>query len=376
MNNQPMTLLRSLKTRLININRLFLFSVLIPTSLSIIYFAFIASDVYISESRFVVRNPEHQTQTGLGALIQGTGFSRSQDDTYNVHEFMLSRDALNQINNHINLREVFGKNRIDIFNNFNTLGVDNSIENLYRYYLKRVEINLNTSTSISVLKVRTANAEDSYRINELLLQIGEQFVNRLNDRGRKDLIDFSKNELDIADQKSKAAAKKLAIFRSKNEVFDPDKQSTLQLQHISRIQDQLISTKTQLSQVKALTPESPQIPALKNLVASIQAELNSEMAKVSGNGSSFTNKAVEYQLLVLDLSVADKQLALAMASLEEARRSAQKKQIYLDRIQQPNKPDMALEPFRVRNILSVFLLGIITWAILSMMVTGIREHHD
>ncbi len=371
-----MTLLRSLKTRLININRLFLFSVLIPTSLSIIYFAFIASDVYISESRFVVRNPEHQTQTGLGALIQGTGFSRSQDDTYNVHEFMLSRDALNQINNHINLREVFGKNRIDIFNNFNTLGVDNSIENLYRYYLKRVEINLNTSTSISVLKVRTANAEDSYRINELLLQIGEQFVNRLNDRGRKDLIDFSKNELDIADQKSKAAAKKLAIFRSKNEVFDPDKQSTLQLQHISRIQDQLISTKTQLSQVKALTPESPQIPALKNLVASIQAELNSEMAKVSGNGSSFTNKAVEYQLLVLDLSVADKQLALAMASLEEARRSAQKKQIYLDRIQQPNKPDMALEPFRVRNILSVFLLGIITWAILSMMVTGIREHHD
>jgi len=49
----------------------------------------LASDVYISESRFVVKNPQRSAQTGLGALLQGTAFSRSQDDTYSVHDYIL-----------------------------------------------------------------------------------------------------------------------------------------------------------------------------------------------------------------------------------------------------------------------------------------------
>ena len=125
--NQSFTFLKQLKTRLAKINSLFLGTVIIPTILSIIYFGFIASDIYISESRFVVRNPERQIPTGLGAIIQGAGFSRSQDDTYNVQEFMLSRDALSKINHQINLREAFARSGIDIFSRFNALGLDLSL---------------------------------------------------------------------------------------------------------------------------------------------------------------------------------------------------------------------------------------------------------
>ena len=71
-------------------NWLFILTVVVPTLLSVIYFGFIASDVYISESRFVVRSPERQTASPLGMFIKGSGFSRSQDDTYTVQDFMLS----------------------------------------------------------------------------------------------------------------------------------------------------------------------------------------------------------------------------------------------------------------------------------------------
>jgi len=375
-NSQSISLLKQLKIRLTKINRLFLVTVIIPTALSIIYFGIIASDVYISESRFVVRNPERQIPTGLGAIIQGAGFSRSQDDTYNVQEFMLSRDALRKINHQINLREAFARSGIDIFSRFNALGWDNSIEALFRFYLNHVEINLNTSSSIAILKVRTFNTDDSYRINEMLLQIGEQFINRLNERGRQDLIRFASSEVDVAVEKSKAAARKLSAFRNKQGIFDPEKQSGLQLQQISKLQDELIASKTQLSQVQAFTPESPQLPVLKNRIGSLQASIESEMAKVAGGGTSLTNKAVEYELLVLERTVADKQLAAAMASLEQARSDAQRKQLYLERIVQPNKPDIAIEPYRLRGILSIFLLGLVVWGILTMLIAGIREHHD
>ena len=374
--NQSCTFLKSLKTRLAKINSLFLGTVIIPTLLSIIYFGFIASDIYISESRFVVRNPERQIPTGLGAIIQGAGFSRSQDDTYNVQEFMLSRDALSKINHQINLREAFARSGIDIFSRFNALGLDNSIEALFRFYQNHVEINLNTSSSIAVLKVKAFNTDDAYRMNEMLLQMGEQFINRLNERGRQDLIRFASSEVDIAVEKAKAASRKLSTFRNKQGIFDPEKQSGLQLQQISKLQDELIASKTQLSQVQAFTPDSPQLPALKNRIGSIQASIESEMAKVAGGSTSLTNKAVEYEMLALERAVADKQLAAAMASLEQARSDAQRKQLYLERIVQPNKPDIAIEPYRFRGILSVFLLGLVVWGILTMLIAGVREHHD
>ena len=77
-----------------NLNGLFLLSVALPTLIAVVYFGFITSDVYISESRFVVRSPKQQTPTGLGAILQGAGFSRSEDDTHSVLDFILSRDAL------------------------------------------------------------------------------------------------------------------------------------------------------------------------------------------------------------------------------------------------------------------------------------------
>ena len=65
-------------------HRLFLVTVVMPTVLSVLYFGLIASDVYISESRFVVRSPNQQSASPLGMMLRGAGFSRAQDDSYTV----------------------------------------------------------------------------------------------------------------------------------------------------------------------------------------------------------------------------------------------------------------------------------------------------
>ena len=50
----------------------FVASVLLPTLLALFYYAHFASDVFISESRFVVRSPQRQMQTGL--LLRHVGW--------------------------------------------------------------------------------------------------------------------------------------------------------------------------------------------------------------------------------------------------------------------------------------------------------------
>jgi hypothetical protein len=77
----------------------FLATVLVPATTAIVYYGLIASGVYISESRFVVRSPQKPEQASgfLSNLLEGTGISRSQDDTYLVHDFILSRDAVTEL---------------------------------------------------------------------------------------------------------------------------------------------------------------------------------------------------------------------------------------------------------------------------------------
>jgi capsular polysaccharide transport system permease protein len=374
--DQSVTRMRRLKGRFARINWLFSAVVVAPTILATVYFGLIASDVYISESRFVVRSPQRQAPTALGALLQGAGFSRSQDDTYSVHDFMLSRDALRKLDDQLALGKSFGSSDIDLLSRFNFLRLDDSFEALYRYYQKRVGIDLDSASSISVLRVNAFTAADSYRMNERLLEMGEQLINTLNERGRQDMIRFAASEVEAAEKKAKTAALVLSSYRNNNSVFDPERQSALQLQQVSKLQDELIATKTQLVQVRTFTSENPQIPALQKRVDTLQSEIDTQMAKVTGGAASLTNKAAEYERLALDRAFADKQLAAALASLEQARNDAQRKQLYLERIVQPNTPDIAIEPRRLRAILSTLVLGLIAWGILSVLVAGIREHHD
>jgi len=90
------TLLRpgSLRNALARTDKLFLLVVALPTLLATLYFGLFASDVYVSESQFVVRSPDKQSITGLGALLRSTGFSNAGDEVYAAENFVRSRDAL------------------------------------------------------------------------------------------------------------------------------------------------------------------------------------------------------------------------------------------------------------------------------------------
>lgn len=190
------------------------------------------------------------------------------------------------------------------------------------------------------------------------------------------MIRFAANEVAEAEKKARDAALALARYRNEKGVIDPEKQSTIPLQQIAKLQDELIATKAQLAQLQMLTRDNPQIPVLKQRIQMLESEIELESARVAGSGRSLASKAAEFQRLALDKEFADKQLASALVSLEQARNEARRQQLYLERIAQPNLPDAAMEPRRLRNILAVFVLGLIAWGVLSMLIAGIREHQD
>ena len=358
------------------IRPLFVLTVLLPTVLASVYYGMVASDIYISESRFVVRSPQRPAQGGLGALLQGTVFSRSQDDTYSVHDYIRSRDALQELQAKLGYRGMYSSGNIDLLSRFPGVSWDDSFEALHRHYLKNVSVEFDTASSISVLRVRAFTAKDATAVNDLLLQMGERLVNNLNNRSRQDLIQSAEAEVKIAEERSRTAAVALAGFRREGGVYDPDRQSAVQLQGVAKMQEELLATELQAKQLRQLSPSNSQVATLDARVQALRQAMESESAKVVGRGGSLAAKAPAYDRLLVEKSFADRQLAAAFASLESARSEAQRKQLYLERLVQPNLPDVAVEPRRLRSIAGVLAVGIIFWGMMILVIASIREHTD
>jgi len=358
------------------VSPLFVLTVLIPTIVATLYYGLLASDVYISESSFVVRSPDKPSTGGFGVLLKSAGFSNSSDEVFAAQDYIRSRDALRAINRKDEFEDSYTAPGISFVDRFNPTGMRGSFEDLYRYFTNKVDVNYDSSTSITKLSVRAFNAQDAFRFNEQLLELAEQTVNRLNERGRQDLIGFAQAEVDRAKLKSQAAASTLAAFRNRAGVVDPEKQAAVQLQMVSKLQDELIANRTQLTEIKRYAPQNPQVDSLQTRIVSLQRQINEETGKVAGNRGSLAGTAAQFQRLSLESQFADKQLAAAMTSLTDAQNEARRKQAYVERIVHPNRPDEPLEPKRARGILSTLILGLVAWGILSMLLAGIREHQD
>lgn len=371
----PTTPKKRAKTWLKHLNPLLWLSVILPTALSGIYFGILATDVYISESSFVVRSPRNQTAlSGVGALLQNSGFARAQDDTYTVQEYMRSHTALTQLQQDLPVRAFYEQG--DLFSRFNGFGWNDSQEAFYTYFKKRLSVDFDSVSGIATLRVRTFQPEDGQQINQKLLDLGESLINRLNERARTDTIVFAEQAVGSAEARVKQTADALTEYRVKNKFVDLPAQSSAQLAIMSNLDSELIRVETQLAQLLSITPENPQVSALQQRRASLQKQLEQKSKVLSGSGNSIATQTADYQRLMLDYELAQQQLSTAITSLHNTRNEADRQQLYLEVINQPSKPDWAQEPYRLYNILATFIIGLMVYGILSLLLASVREHKN
>ena len=360
------------RARLLSAKGLFLVVVVAPTLLAALYFFLIASDVYTSESRFMVRAPGRPVPTGIASLLMG-GDSGGGSDVSAVREYSTSRDALKQLDKSGKIREIYNRPEIDFLSGLDGFG-ETTFEDTYNYFGRRISIENVNKSSVTILRVQAFRAEDAKWVNEQLLRQSEFLVNRLNQRSRYDTVRNAEQDVAKARDRSQQAALALAAFRNRYGIIDPDKQSMVSLQMIAKLQDEIISTKTMLAQTLKLAPMNPQIEAYRSRISTLEDEVTNQSKMLTGGQSSLAGKNTEYARLMLETQFADRLLTAAMASLESAHNEFRRQQVYIERVSQPDAPDEATRPRRVRSVAAVLLTATVAWGIIVLLLAALREH--
>lgn len=356
--------------------RWFLLAVVLPTLLAALYYGLIASDVYISESRFVIKSPDQkrgQTST-LANLVQTTGLSGGQEQTNEVLTYVRSRDALKALQKAVDIRGKFSTPEADALSRFPQPFSDSSFESLFKYYGKRVDARLDTETSTAIIKVEAFTPQDAYIINRQLLDLSEGLVNRLNGRAQSKGIVEAQKQVELATQRARAARVALTQYRNSQALIDPTKQAGGVLEISNTLIAEQAALKAQLDLMQREAPANPSIPALRNRIRAISVQIASQDSRVVGSGSGIASKLGGYENLLVEQEFATQSLNAANAALVQARAEAQRQQFYLERVVDPNMPDVPLLPKRLLNVIIVAAAALSLYFILWMFMIGVLEH--
>lgn len=348
--------------------------VLAPTLLAIVYFYGFASSQYVSEARFVVRSRADAPQLSLGTMISaavGGGGTSASAEAYSVRDFLTSHDAVMRTHERLDLTRIWGREDADIIARL----WNDDPERMTKYFNSMVSVSFDSSTGVVLLRVRSFTPEDSKAIADMLLGLSETLINSLSGRAREDALRIARHEVGIAERRVLDSRDALTRFREQQQELDSAGAAQAAMQTMGQLEGTLTAARAELREREAfMRPDNVALQTTRNRIAALEHQITAERARHTQGGSGLSQQLAGFERLMLEREFADRQLASATASLETARMEAQRQQMYLSRVVEPNLAVHPLYPRKLISVASIFLGLAVAFGIGWLLVTGMREH--
>lgn len=361
----------------------FLLLVILPSLIVTAYFYGMAAPQFVSEARFVVSSRGHEG--GAAAALRGMGGgafggfgggSMASSETNSVRDFLTSLDAVMEAHGKLDLIAMWQRPEADWLSEL----WRTEPELLTRFYNRMVTVSLDPSTSVTTLRVRSFRPEDSKALAETLLTSAEALVNRLSERTRNETLRVARQEMEIAEQRVLESRAAMVRFREQERELDSAGAAQAAVALRGQLEVALAQARAELTErLKFMRPDNPALQVTRNRIEALERQISSERTRhtetiVGGEGAVLARQLASFERLMLEREFADKQLASATASLETARLEAQRQQLFLSRIVEPNLAVYPLYPRKLTNVASIIVGLTIAYGIGWLLIVGMREH--
>jgi capsular polysaccharide transport system permease protein len=352
----------------------FLLAVVLPTLLAAIWLYGFAAAQFGSEGRFLVRARQNVPAAGgIEAMMQSGGFMRGSEDAMGVRDYLESHDVVAALRSRLPLIEIFRRPEADPIAR---LWWENpTAERLQDYFQRMVKAQYDQTSGITTISVKTFRPEDSQALANELIALSEELVNRLNNRLIEDGLRVARGEVARAEARLTAAQAAMTEFRDRERSLDPTRSAAVALENLGRLEGALAQARAELAEATRFSrTDTPRMLQLRNRVEALNQQAADERSRISSSGHASPQQLGEYERLAVERDLARTQLASATASLEKARADAQRQQIFLLRVVEPNQPEWARYPKATETVLYIFLCLSVGYGLAWLLIAGMREH--
>ena len=351
-----------------------LITLALPLAFGFVYLAVIAAPRYVSESEFMVRTLGSSDMGNIATLLTDQKVTRASDETYAVTAYLTSRDAVDTLVKNDRLKEILGSPQADFINRFPNFFTRDNRERLYWHFQNYIDLEVSAESGIAKLDAIAFTPQDALALNKAMLKNAEDFVNKINTQIFDDSLKLAASEVEAQKAKFTEIEARLTAYRNTESVLDPNKEVTDTLTRIGALMTKLSQAESEMAQTATLAPRSPQIAPLASEAAALREQIANERARMTGDRGALASKFAEFDRIVLDRTLASKQLESALASYDKARSDATRQHFYLQTVVQPEAPDLATRPRRLLSFAALAGFCLCLYSIVRAVMKNIREH--
>lgn len=349
--------------------------VLLPTLLAAVYLFLLAAPQYESEARFLVRGRQAASSSSgsIGEMMQSAGFRPASEEAMGVRDFLESHDAIAALRARLDLVGIFRRSEADPLARL--WWEEPSAERLLDYFRRMVSAEYDSTSGITVLRVKSFRAEDSRLLATELLRLSEEVVNRLNQRLQDDALRVAREEVARAEARFAAAQEAVTAFRERERAVDPSRSAALAIENLGKLEGALAQARAELAEaLRFARADNPRVLQIRNRIEGLDAQVREERQRISTADAGNSQQIGEFERLNMERELARSQLGSATASLERARAEAQRQQIFLLRVVEPNLAEWARYPKASLTVLYIFICLSVAYGLAWLLVAGMREH--
>lgn len=351
--------------------------VLLPALFAFIYYATIASPVYVTEVKLTVREAARGdgrslAQSILGSIRLGPSSQGTGQDTLMVLDYLKSRAVIQDLGGVGTLAGWYGKPDIDWFSRLESSA---NLEQSWDYWKTHVTASVDTISNILTMRVRAYTPQDSLDVSQRLVENSEKLVNEISGRRRADALSRAIAEVEKAGAELANVRTAMLEFQKRSGNLDPLETAKVIIGNIATLTAKKIEIETRLA--TATTTGVGGRPGERYdqaRLAAVDEQLGFLNESLTGDGrNSVSSQLKEYEIIRLKEEFAEKIYTLARTGYEDARKEVEKKQRYVALVVPGVLPDSPLYPQVFTDSGLVGLGCLVVWAIVSLIAATLRD---
>lgn len=355
----------------------FIVCVVVPVVVESVYWGLIASRQFATETKFAIRAGQASPLDALGGLF-GLGASQTAQDTQIIAEYIESRAMVQALDQALDLRRIYSRDDTDYFSRFDR---DDPIEDLEKYWKKRVTVKIENLSGIVDVNVRAFTPQESLALGNKIISLSEALANDLTTRSRRDALAQSRSELERAEKRLQEATAAMRDARNAEHVLDAKAAAESIEKIVSVLRIEQAKIEQDLAAQPGVAADSPQVRIMRARIASIQNQIDeysNRIASASGanrmTGGSLADRLGALSRKQVDLDLARQQYAQASAVYQNARVNLETQQAYLVTSMRPTLAQESTYPRRWWEWSIIVFPALLIWAVLVAIAFLVRDN--
>ena len=339
-----------------------------------VYILFVKSELYLSKADVVIKNLNNKTVAvnGLSFLMPSNSV---QQDIFIIQKYLESFDELNKLDKKFHLKKHYSSDEVDFVDRLKPWDTKEDFLNLYK---KRLVYIFDQATGLITIGFLHTSPKVSYEIVKELIEDANQAINNLNKILVEKQLEYIKKEVQKNKEELEKSIKELEKFQNEHTIIDPTKTAESEFALMSNLKAQLIQKKAELnSLLQYMNPKSFEVKRLRHEIAGLQ----STISKLKKNLANPNKKALNVYIFEFErlknLVEFNKELyKQSLLQLEQLKVQANQNSKILLAVTKPYIPQGYVYPEKLKDIVTLLLVLLLLYGIISLIQSIIKEHID